>query len=726
MARRTLLMTKVPWTGGINSSVDPGVLPDNDLVKADNIVFSSSGSRLKRSNILYIDNERPVPISRSSSGTTRTIKFDGSLITTVPAEQFYVVGEQIVVTSDDGSESAYIGNYTIASITTTTLTNDTITYTAGSSLTESSTAVSASFEVDRRASYIDVRDYWRTDPNFDKLQLLMAFSSQGKLFKYDENGRRTEILPHPEQTMVVTVADVAGSLNSKYFKIYDQNGSVGVYFTNGSGVAPGGVDRTIAVTFTNNDSANTIASLLYTAMDADAQFEAFVDANTVLIDDIAPGARTDSVDVDTGFTITTSIQGRSLSAPFTDDIERACSLIFNERYILAMTGVGNKPIVYRPEDNADYYQPLGGNPPDCSILQEHLSRIWTDDKTDRDRVHYSSTSDHEEWLGNGDSGALDISPGDGDPSGITTLCPPFKGRMFVTKLNRMYQIIGEFPENFLISPITNGLGCVVHKAAAAIDFDDVLFISKKGMHSIAATSAQGAYTGQFLSEKIQPTFNTWPQSIIQQFSSIYAPEINSVAFAIGESDQDEPNALWFYNIKIAEWYRWPSQSPISLGLRLDGNSNRKLIWGTNNSKIVQALNGDFTDFDDTLAIEYRLKTGRIYPDNNPQTIKGFKKLSFLYKPKGRYSFTVKVKIDNLPIQTYGFSQDVIGDELGTEFILGASVLGTAAVFSPFTVPIEGYGRGIEIEIINNNKDDQVELYGYIIEYEPADLSQEVV
>ncbi len=69
-------------------------------------------------------------VSRSSTTTTRTI---------VLGESFKGVnGEKIVVAGM--GEATYNGNFTVTSVTTTTLTNDTISYTAGSSLNEGSTA----------------------------------------------------------------------------------------------------------------------------------------------------------------------------------------------------------------------------------------------------------------------------------------------------------------------------------------------------------------------------------------------------------------------------------------------------------------------------------------------------------------------------------------------------------------------------------------------------------
>ncbi len=613
MSRRTQIFTKAPWNGGINNSVDPGALPDNDLVQADDVIFATSGSRLKREGFGYFDHDLPLVIKRSSVGTTRTLQFASSISITSPVvDQLLTVGESIQITSMDSSESLYIGSHTIASITTTTLTNDTITYSALGSLTESSTTVTVSFSLDRNAKYLDVKDYWRFKTSDNKKhQLVMAFSSQGKMFKHDTNGNRTEIL----------------------------NG---------------------------------------------------------------------------GTPLTTT--------PLTS----AYSIVFNERYIVAMSGIGNKPFYFRPEVDTVNFLDLEGNPPDCSILMDHLNRLFTDDKTNPDRLRYCATGDPTNWQGLSDSGAIDIYPGDGDVQGIVAIFPSFKDVLFIAKGNKLYQMAGYTPETFQVKIITSGLGANSHRSVALVDQDDILFMSKKGMHSLIASNIHGDFSGSFLSLKIQQAFNTWPKNELAKSSAIYIPELNSIAFSVTEENFTEPNAIWFFNAILKEWYRWPNAAASELATMFDGNLNRRLIWGTADSRIVLTQNSEFTDRVKNSTINYQIGTGRIYPDGNPQTLKMFKKLSFFYRPKGRYSFTVTTKIDNNEIQANSFAQSITGDLLGVNFILGTSVLGSSAVFNPFTVPIDGIGRGITINIQNNNSDEQVEIYGFSIEWESADIAQETV
>jgi hypothetical protein len=67
--------------------------------------------------------------------------------------------------------------------------------------------------------------------------------------------------------------------------------------------------RLVQVDIAINATANTIATAIGTAFAADAEISASVATNTVTLTDKHPGARTDIVDVDTGFTVATTQQG---------------------------------------------------------------------------------------------------------------------------------------------------------------------------------------------------------------------------------------------------------------------------------------------------------------------------------------------------------------------------------------------------------------------------------
>lgn len=610
MPRRTPLFQQLPWTGGLNTAVDPGVIPPNDLVQADNMVFTTAGIRRKREGFSYFDSNSDIPasVSRSSSGTTRKITF-GAAITNATVDQL-AVGEMIVITTSaaGNNEATYFvtTGALITAISTTNVTDDTIEYTGVGSLAEGTTATTT-LTVSRRYPIIKLIDYWRYNGT-TMVQQIVGITQQPLLFKYDTSGNRKLI-----------AKDASGTA-------------------------------------------------------------------------------------------------------FTGTAGKADMLIFNDAVIVGTSRTGNTPKKYDPDVDTEW-RDLPGTPPDFSIMAQHLNRVWTNDKTNGARLHYSATANAEKWQGSDDSGALDIRPGDGDPTGITGIFP-FKGRLFVAKEDRMYQVVGDSPENFQVLDVSNGLGLISHASIAQVDQDDVFYVSKKGLHSAATTSNYGDFTATFLSSKIQPSFQDWVAARLEYTKSLYISELNSVFFAVSEMSTTTADNLWAYNIQAKEWYRWPGINVQAMAMAKISNEQVPL-FALNSGKIYKGLNGTYAD-PSSAAIVFRAKTGTIYPDNNPMTLKMFKRITVFFRPQTSFNILIRVKVDNFAEQVLNFTDTLEGDTLGTTFVLGASILGTSSYFSPYSLPIDGIGHGCVVTVEQTGVNEQGDIYGFAIEYEPADIAQETV
>lgn len=402
--------------------------------------------------------------------------------------------------------------------------------------------------------------------------------------------------------------------------------------------------------------------------------------------------------------------------------------VLNNLIHIATTGAAN--VVKKWSGTGDIAD-LGGTPPLATILRQHQGRLWCNDKTNLDRLHYSTTFNTEEWNGAGDSGALDIGVGDGDPEGITAIFPTFRGELFVAKKTKLYRVIGDAPDNYEVKLVTAGLGCVSHNAVVAVDDSDIVFPSERGFHSLVTTQSFGDMATEYLSKDIQLTYNEkFTPGRRSYMHGKYCPEINSVAFAVTDNTYSASanKALYLFNVPQAAWYRWPNISCDALEVVRNSDKSR-FILGTATTRIVKTFNGtnyDVSAANANTAIVPRIKTGRIFVDDNPYTIKGFKKLALIYRPSGTYNITVKVKIDNYPVQTLAFTDTQPGDLLGSTFILGQSVLGGTFTFNPYTQSIDGFGRGIEVEITTSGTEDPIEIQGLGIEWEPAETGQEVI
>lgn len=312
MARKTLTYIKTPWDGGINTAVDSGMLNDNDLVMADNVIFATNGSRLKREGLDYFDSAVAAVTARSSSGTTRTLYFtdaDDQLVETAPTNnKKLVVGERIKVTTTatSGNELQYaVTDGVVLSVDAITG-GHSITYTGSGSLAESETATSG-ITVTRASSIINLLDYWRLDASSTKSQLLLAATNNFQLFKYNSEGRRDQILPTPESFTVV--AEAASTLTTgDYFTFSSANNNTDYYVW--FNVDAGGGDPAIAsftgieVAVASADTAAQVATAMQLAIDAEAEFTATVDTATVTVTNVNYGIAEDPEDVNTDFTFT--------------------------------------------------------------------------------------------------------------------------------------------------------------------------------------------------------------------------------------------------------------------------------------------------------------------------------------------------------------------------------------------------------------------------------------
>jgi len=129
-----------------------------------------------------------------------------------------------------------------------------------------------------------------------------------------------------EKTSILTVADVNSSLQNKYFYIYSANDITKYYVwfnVDGLGSDPTPVGSTgIEVPISSNDPASIIALAIKLVINANSNFTASKSKKTVTIENTSPGNTSNSIDFNTGFTISTPFNGSTeviktlvLSAP---------------------------------------------------------------------------------------------------------------------------------------------------------------------------------------------------------------------------------------------------------------------------------------------------------------------------------------------------------------------------------------------------------------------------
>lgn len=143
---------------------------------------------------------------------------------------------------------------------------------------------------------------------------------------------------------------------------------------------------------------------------------------------------------------------------------------------------------------------LGGSPPNFDFSVWHQNRLWAAGvSSNPSRLYYSELLAPENWTGAG-SGSIDIDPEDGDRIvGLRS----HKNELLVLKgPNRLsvHRITGSSPTGtaaFARIPFVVGVGGINHNSIITVG-DDVVFVSPRGIHSLAATAAFGDYIEAFL------------------------------------------------------------------------------------------------------------------------------------------------------------------------------------------------------------------------------------
>ena len=439
---------------------------------------------------------------------------------------------------------------------------------------------------------------------------------------------------------------------------------------------------------------------------------------------------------------------RTTASAWSSDISRVSMLTFNNRCLIAVDGAGNvikeldarSGIPAEPNSITD----LPGTPPQASILAEHLGRVFANDKTDVDRLHFSETSDPEIWNGVGDSGAIDIRPGDGDPVGITAIVP-FKGDLIVFKSTKIYRIIGTDPETFVIRKISDSIGCISPNSLADIDGNDIIFVSRRGIHSLEATDTFGDLAQAYLSRDIQKYINDrWPASRRQFIQARYLPNENSVAFTVTDKDfgVEENNAIWWYNVADQSWFRWPRIKCASIAIVTDSDRQRLYI-GTSTTRVAQAFTENLSDTSEAgqeVGIEYELLTGLMDLGTGPYINKAIKTVGVVFEAEGTYTLKIGVTVDNQPEICFNLSDDKPGDLLGVDFVLGSSLLGVSNVMAahsreggvlatdPAGTSERGFGIGkyVKLRLLMAGASETIDIQGFLIEYEEAGEQKEVI
>jgi hypothetical protein len=437
-----------------------------------------------------------------------------------------------------------------------------------------------------------------------------------------------------------------------------------------------------------------------------------------------------------GTRTTLSLDGSATA--WTGTLTQATFITFNNVLVICVDGSTNVVRMWDPKNDANVLKNLPGTPPLASMCGQHQGRLLLNDKSRRDRLHWSPPFDHTLWQGIGDSGATDLGLGDGDLIGITSIFPTFKGDLFISKWARLYRITGVTGEDHQVSLVSSSIGCSGPNARTGVGQDDIFWFDARGIHSLQAVANYGDFSATNASIDIQHTINNdLDRSRFHLIQATYLDGHNAVAFAVTENSSfnrtltttSQNNAIYWFNMVTRGWYRWSDKPCSSIWVGNDFDK-RRLYLGTANTRVVKTFNGTNYDISYSgaqVSVTMTLKTGQILLDGSPYTIKGLKRFGVIYRSQGNDNIQVQLKCDNIGVDAENqltFANVNSLYLLGTTFILGTSTLGSELVLGSYVHTIDGQCRSVQVTITESTASSAITLQGFFIEFEPEGPNQE--
>lgn len=411
---------------------------------------------------------------------------------------------------------------------------------------------------------------------------------------------------------------------------------------------------------------------------------------------------------------------------------KTTGVVFQEDLIIGYDGA-QKPLKWDNQNTATNIVVLGGSPPNGRIVQKNQSRVWiAGNVSNPDRLYYSAVFNHESWTPSSSlgttSGFIDVMPGDGDPDGITSIFPEVnQGGIYIAKRTKIYFVdtSSASPATWRVKTVSDGIGCIAHNTAVAVDQKDVVFASERGVHALSQVlDGTAVLEGSFLSKPIHPDYiSVLDQSALQNMSAVWYPKLNSYLLAGKRTGVSTYETVYCLNVDFKSWYRW-TQTPCDFLFTRTNKTSGKELNACAPSGFINKLNQvALNDFGS--AIPMTIKTQAIFPGGVVPGEKHFTNLIFLFRSKGTYTFSYSYNIDdNITysglIQQRTQGSNILGvTPLGPTFILGAA----SVRMKPYFEAIRGVGHSIEITIQQNGIDQDLQLFGLGLEFMGASESQ---
>lgn len=350
--------------------------------------------------------------------------------------------------------------------------------------------------------------------------------------------------------------------------------------------------------------------------------------------------------IDSGSGTYSPLQGYSSG----NDIDIITSTSLVGLAIFGIKGVGLKQ--YNQTTMSDL---TSGGPQDGYIVRKHRSSIYVAGVPDFPETLWKSDTENPTDFTTGTSDIFNIDLGVSDAKGILALAPEFLGRLYIGKLNSIYEMdtaVTAAP----IRPITETIGIVSHNGVVAVG-GDLLFPSLRGLHSMRATQIYGDIQDYYLT---RPINNIWLNKInfdrAEEITACFSQEYNSYFMVYPDKNTNNYNLLG-YNINDGSFYHWDDFGCTYVAPQIDFTTKAmKTLFGMRSGKIftmepvndVLGLSSTFLDLGTPYTSSFT--TPPMFPAGSPGPQFRFSKVDVFFTPKSAADITVVYKVDDkLPV-----------------------------------------------------------------------------
>ena len=369
------------------------------------------------------------------------------------------------------------------------------------------------------------------------------------------------------------------------------------------------------------------------------------------------------------------------------------------------------------------------NAPVFEAASYHLRRLWAFGMTaNLSRVDYCAAGDVETWTG-ADAGNLIFNEDDGDR--VIGVSKPFLGRLYVFKgpyKGSTHLIGGRSPTTFEKAEVVNGAPCVAHKSIITTT-NDIYWASPYGIHSLSATQKYGDTEAGFLSKPIQAEFNRVNFARLNQVAGFHAPHRNIVGWSVPTGSSTTNDKTFVYNYAQDSWAVWvhtgfdAASFMVAREPSATNTGKPSLYIGSYAGRVYRADSTTLSDANGS-AYNARLRSpvhANLGQNATPLHEKQFHSVCSFVKPAGTYTALLTTTVDGRAASnTLDLSAGGGADLIGTTFVIGSSVISSGSEAAYIETPIGDRGRNIQLEWSLGGANQNLELYGYAIRYEPGE------